>query len=161
MRLSYESAFRMGMYWRILYGFIRILLGLSLLGFLGKTTPDIVHAMLRPELIEDPGDILAGMMLPILTYFSFTITAFLPVYFIFWGSVDAFLSWQLIKHRLWAFPLSISLMTAFTAYESYRVTHTHSLILVAVIVIDIILIGVVAGEYRRLMRSARSDRTAL
>jgi len=161
--INSETLFRIGMQWRIAYGFCRIILAAILLDLIGWNSSDIFVALMRHEIIEDPNDFLFSLASSFFLHFSFTITYFLPAYLFFWGIVDIFLSTQVLRKKLWAFPISITLIILFVLYEIYRISHTHSLILGCIILIDIALIVLIGKEYRSLlshskyMTSARSE----
>lgn len=151
----YDLFFRIGMWWRILYGFLRLILGFVLLRLVGTPIADIFYKLMAHELIEDPRDFLMRAVSPLLQHLSFTVTYFLAAYLLFWGIIDILLSINLLKHKMWAFPVSIYLIGIFVLYEIYRFTHTHSLILACVIIIDMILIWLIRKEYLKL-NSAKS-----
>ena len=144
----------MGMKWRIGYGFFRIIFGLALLKVVGTPIIEVVSTLMSHELTEDPSDVLSSFITSLLTSHPLYITYFLAFYFIFWGIVDVVLSYNLIQHRLWAFPVSFVLITIFVLYEAVRFSHTHSVILLGVILIDIIILWLTWREYKKLTVSA-------
>lgn len=141
------------MKWRIGYGFVRILFGLALLKVVGTPLIEVVRTLIRHELVEDPSDILYNFITSTLTNHPLYITYFLALYFIFWGLVDITLSYNLIKHRLWAFPVSLSLISLFIIYEVIRFNYTHSLILLWIILLDTIILWLIWREYKKLKSS--------
>jgi uncharacterized membrane protein len=147
---SQEKLFIYGMWWRIGYGFLRILLGLAVLKVVGTPLTDIVQRLLGHELIEDKNDLLYGFLMHALASHPVSITYFLAFYFIFWGIIDVVLSYQLIRHRLWAFPASIVLISLFILYEAARFSTTHSPILFFVITIDVAVLLLIWREYGKL-----------
>jgi len=146
----FEKVFRIGMEWRIFYGSLRLIFGLSLLRLIGTPLSDIFYTIMSHELIEDPADFIVQAVTPLLQHSSFTITYFLAGYLIFWGIIDILLSINLLKKRMWAFPVSIYLIGIFVLYEIYRFSHTHSRILAFIIIIDVILILIIRKEYNKL-----------
>jgi len=150
----YEIIFRVSMWWRIFYGFIRIILGGVLLRLVGTPISEIFYQLTRHEVIEDSHDILLRIVSPLLHHMPLTVTYFIAFYLIFWGVVDIFLSINLLKHNIWAYPISLATISIFIFYELYRVSHTHSLILAIVIIIDIVILMIIKGEYKKLSRNA-------
>jgi len=138
------------MWWRIIYGFLRLVLGFVLLRLIGTPLSDVFYALMNHELIEDTTDFLIQAISPLLQHTSFTVTYFLAVYLIFWGIVDILISINLLKHKMWAFPIGIYIIGIFVLYEIYRFSHTHSLVLACVIIIDLILIWLIKKEYTKL-----------
>ena len=148
-----KKLFNFGMKWRIGYGFFRILFGLALLKVVGTPLIEVFSTLMKHELVEDPSDILYSFITNILTNHPLYITYFLALYFIFWGIIDVVLSYNLIKHRLWAFPASFILISLFVIYEAIRFSRTHSFILLGVILLDTIILGLIWREYKKLKLS--------
>ncbi len=148
----YDRLFQIGMVWRIVYGCLRIVLGLSLVRAIGMPLSDLFYRLMQYEIAEEPHDFLFLTVGSFLRHHSYTVTYFLVSYLIFWGVVDVVLSISLLREELWAFPVSMYLIGAFIIYEVYRVFHTHSLILCGIIVVDTALIALIRMEYRRQLR---------
>lgn len=148
-----ERLFNIGMKWRIGYGFFRILLGLALLKVVGTPLIEVVSTLMKHELVEDPSDILYSFITNVLTNHPLYVTYFLALYFIFWGVLDVVLSYNLIKHRLWAFPASFVLVSLFVMYEAIRFSYTYSFILLGVILLDAIILWLIWREYKKLKLS--------
>jgi len=144
-----SKLFRYGMYWRIFYGALRTVLGLVLLKLINVPFSELLYRLLGQEVIEDPSDFLFTTANYFLQLHPLSVTYFLSAYLIFWGITDIFLSICLLKHRLWAFPVSLGLIVLFVLYELYRFTHTHSLMLLGVICIDGIIFWLIHREYRK------------
>lgn len=136
------------MWWRIGYGFLRLIFGFFLLNVVGTSFPDIFYKLASHELTQDPNDVLIQIISPLVDHFPITVSYFVAIYFLFWGILDIALSILLLKHKMWAFPLTIVLIGVFVAYEAYRFTHTHSLTLLGVTVVDIVVAALVYREYR-------------
>lgn len=140
--------FRLGMVWRIAYGSLRLFFGIILLRVVGAPVTDLMHKIMGHELTEDPTDFLYRLVEILFSHHSFHVTYFLAFYFIFWGLIDIILSLQLLKGRLWAFPLSLYLIGSFVIYELFRFTHTHSMFLLGIIAVDIIVMALIFKEYQ-------------
>lgn len=150
MRLTQEKLFTYGMWWRIGYGILRTFFGLAILKVVGTPLTDVVKFLMGHELTEDRNDLLYGSVMHLLADHPVSITYFLSFYFIFWGIVDILLSYQLLRRRLWAFPVSLLLIGFFILYELIRLSYTHSLILSVVILIDLAVFFLIWREYRKL-----------
>jgi len=144
-----SKLFQIGMYWRIFYGVLRILLGLTLLKLINVPLADLLYGIMGQELIEDPTDILFTVANYFLQLHPIQVTYFLSAYLIFWGIIDIFLSTSLLKHKMWAFPVSLWLIAFFVLYELYRFLHTYSLILLGVVLIDFVIFWLIQREYKR------------
>lgn len=146
------------MQWRIGYGMLRILFGIALLEVVGMPLKDVLSSLMSHELINDPNDVLFSIASHILVEHPFYISYFISFYFIFWGVVDVFLSHNLMKLRLWAFPVSFVLIGVFIMYEAVRFTHTHSLFLLWVMFLDIVIVWLIWREYKRLTSPSMQQR---
>lgn len=145
------------MYWRIFYGFLRILFGIALLKVVGSPLLEAIHDFMGYELVEDSSDILYNIVNLFLSGHSFYVTYFLAFYFIFWGTVDILLSYNLIKEKLWAFSISIVLIGLFVIYSIIRFTFTHSLLLLSVIIFDSIILLLIHKEYQKVKHQTLPD----
>jgi len=74
-----------------------------------------------------------------------TIGAF---YFFSHGVVKFFLVWGLLRSKLWAYPVSIFFLSAFSAYQIYELLHHYSPVLTAFLLFNTIVIILVIKEYR-------------
>ena len=140
------------MWWRIFYGVLRTMLGLALLQVVDVPFTDILYRLLGRELIEDPQDALFMIVHSFLQVHPITVTYFLSAYLLFWGFIDIVLSIQMLRKKMWAFPVSMYLIALFVSYELYRLIHTHSRILLFVIVIDILVLWIIHREYTKMRR---------
>ena len=141
--------FKLGMWWRIIYGFLRLIIGFAFLKIVNTPFLDILYKLTRTEIGEDPTDFIVSFINSFLQNHPFTVTYFLAAYLIFWGVVDMILSASLLRHRLWAFPVTLWLIAFFVLYMIYRFTYTHSPILLATIIFDFFIFWLVYKEYKK------------
>lgn len=147
-----ERLFTYGMYARIVYGGLRIILAGVLLGYVGVQFSDLLSTLMAHELIEDPNDALVHAIQPLLRHASFTVTFFLASYLLFWGVIDIFLSVQILRKRLWAFSASMCAIGLFTIYEIYRFSHSHSTALLIVTLFDVVILYLLHRERQKILR---------
>lgn len=145
-----ETVFVAAMSWRILYGSFRIFLGYKLLSFVGQPALTAYQHFLSRTL-ADADDFLFRSIYHALTLHGFSITYFLAGYLLFWGILDVVLSISMLRHYMWAFSVSIVLVSLFVAYEIFRFTHTHSPVLLTFIVIDAFIAYLIYHERNRLI----------
>ncbi len=55
---------------------------------------------------------------------------------------------SLLRQRLWAFPLALSVLTIFVAYQLHRFGRTHSTVPLALTVLDMVVMILIWREYR-------------
>lgn len=147
-----ETIFVGAMWWRIIYGAARVFLGYKLLSLVGMRAVDAYQHLFRRELVQDPDDSLLHFVGHTLGVHGFAITYFLAGYLLFWGLMDIILSVSMLRHYLWAFSVSLVIMTFFIAYEIYRLSHTHSHALFGFILVDAFIVFLIYNERGRLIR---------
>lgn len=147
-----STLFHISMWWRIFYGLIRIVLGLVLVKLINVPFSDIFYQIMHYEITDEPTNLFVALISKILLEHQFTVTGFIAVYLMFWGILDVVLSLCLLRHKWWAFPVSLVLIALFIFYEIYRFMHTHSLMLLAVICIDIFIYWLIRREHLELQR---------
>jgi uncharacterized membrane protein len=69
------------------------------------------------------------------------------------GVVKIGLVWALFRKYLWAYPIARVAFGLFLAYQVYRYSHTHSVWLLALSILDIFVIVLTWLEYKRLRSS--------
>lgn len=146
----YDKLFNIGMWWRIIYGALRLVIGLALLKMIGQNFSEIFLKFMSHEITQDADDFLFTRLAPLASHISYTVTYFIAIYFIFWGAIDMLLSINILRKKLWAFKLSFVLITVFVMYEIHRFTYTHSKMLFLIIIIDLVLIWLIWKEQRKL-----------
>lgn len=157
IQMIQSKLFRYGMWWRIFYGFLRVVLGLVLSKQIDVSFHELLYKVMSYELTEDPSDILFQSVSTFLQVHPFTVTHFLALYLIFWGCVDVVLSAFLLRHKLWAFPLSLTLIAFFILYEFYRLLHVFSWALLSVIVLDMVIFWLINREYKNMTLKTREE----
>jgi uncharacterized membrane protein len=141
--------FRVSMWWRILYGFLRVILGVVFLRLVGQSLSELVYALMAHEITGEAGDAVLENIYRVFETHDFTVSYFIASYFIFWGIVDIVLSACLLNHIRRAFPVTMFLIVLFIFYSVFRYAHTHSGILLGVIVIDFFILYLVNREYQK------------
>lgn len=145
--------FHMSMWWRIFYGFLRVILGSTLLKITGQPVREFIYSIMEHELTGKATDIVLSKVYIFFEIHDFTITYFLAGYFIFWGTIDIVLSLCLIHRIKKAFPIAMGIIVLFILYGIVRLTFTHSLTLFAVILIDLGILYLINHEYIKLKKS--------
>lgn len=144
--------FRLSMWWRIFYGVLRVIVGVTFLRVIGQPLGDFVYTLMAHEITGRAGDAVLERIHFLLQPHEFTVTYFIAGYFIFWGTLEIILSFCLLRRILIAFPVGIGFMALFIAYASFRYTHTDSLVLLGVIFIDIGILYLINYEYQNLKK---------
>lgn len=151
--------FHFSMWWRIFYGFLRVILGTTLLKITGQPLNEFIYTLMSHEITGKTTDAILGKLYTFIEIHDYTITYFLALYFIFWGTVDIILSLCLLHHMRKAFPIAMALIVLFILYGTFRFFHTHSLVLLCVICIDIGILYLINVEYVSLTKRVLNTST--
>jgi uncharacterized membrane protein len=119
------------------------------------STETIVNAINRwsyGELIEDSHDWIANHLLAFARGFSVEQHHFYAFYLLSHGLVKGVLVAGLLREKLWAYPASFVVFSAFIAYQLYRFSYTHDMMLIALSIFDLFVIGLAVHEYRLLRK---------
>jgi uncharacterized membrane protein len=77
---------------------------------------------------------------------------FFAFYLLSHGLVKAVLVVGLLRQKLWAYPASFAVFSAFIAYQLYRYTWTHDIALIVLSIFDLFVIALAVHEYRLLRK---------
>ena len=142
-----HQLFKYAMFWRIAYGLFRVITGLILLKFIHRPFSEVFQSLTRLEITAEQANAILFNINSFLETHPVHVTYFVTGYLIFWGTLDIILSIKLLMHKMWAFPLSMYLISIFIFYELFRLFHTHSVILFFVIITDILVLWLIKKEY--------------
>ena len=135
-----------------LHALIECACGIALYFISTASIVDWVHLLTQEELIEDPDDFVATHLLAAAQHLSMGTQTFYAFYLLSHGLVKVLLVIGLLKGKLWAYPASLAVLTAFVAYQAYRYSYTHSIGLIVLTVFDLVVIWLVWHEWRLLRR---------
>ena|SRR6185437_10482274 len=83
---------------------------------------------------------------------------FVGVYLLFHGLMNAFLAYNLYRNRLWSYPVSMTFTSLFFMYQVFRLTRTHSLLLLVVTILDVLFIILTYHEYQRQLKKHQATK---
>jgi uncharacterized membrane protein len=113
----------------------------------------ILRVLMQHELSEDPHDGLAGALLRSVQHLSTGAEHFAALFLLWHGVVKVGLVLALLRRQLWAYPTAIIAFALFLAYQVYRYSHTRSVWLMALSLLDLFVIVLTWLEYGRLRHS--------
>lgn len=113
---------------------------------------DLVQAITRSELTEDPRDFVASYLLHAAQGLSVSSQHFTAFYLLSHGVIKLWLIVGLWRKKLWYYPAAIAVFGLFILYQVYRYSFTHSLSLLLITALDVVVIGLTWFEYQRLRR---------
>ncbi len=152
VRMSENLLFRIAMWWRIIYGFLRIFVGVTFLKLNGQQLSELTYQLMAHEITGPTGDAVLEHVYSFFEIHDFTVTYFIAIYFLFWGFVEIILALCLLRRIESAFPITMGLIVLFICYGVFRYTHTHSGVLALVLVIDVAILYLINTEYKKLKR---------
>lgn len=117
----------------------------TIVGWIGLLTQN--------ELSEDPQDLIANALLNAAHGLSIDTKSFYAWYLLIHGAVKVVLVLGLLRRHRSAYPASIVVLGAFIVYQLYRYSFTHSPMLIALSLFDILVVALIWHEWR-LMRSS-------
>ncbi len=126
--------------------------GIALYLFSTQAIVGLLNRFAEGELIEDPRDFVATHLLKFAEGFSVEAHHFYAFYLLSHGIVKILLVAGLLREKLWAYPASFAVFSAFIAYQLYRFSYTHDVSLIALSILDAIVIALAWHEYK-LLRS--------
>ena len=142
-------------------GILEFIGGVLLLFVSPSTLNRLIVALTQHELAEEPDDWLVVTLRHLAETFSVETRHFASAYLIGHGVLKVFLAVSLLRERLWAFPLALSVLTIFVAYQLHRFGHTRSTVLLALTALDVVVMVLIWREYRARKESARPSSTAM
>ncbi len=104
------------------------------------------RGLLAHELSESH-DWVARVAEHLLNSLSLNTKLFASIYLIGHGLVKIFLVYALWREKLWAFPVALWFIALFVVYQIYRFTHTHSIALLILALLDVCVAWFIWREY--------------
>ena len=132
------------------FAVLEVLAGLVLLIASPGQFAQFIHFMFYNRLVADPNDPFATYILRQLDEFDMTRLSFVSLYLMLHGLVKLGIVAGLYSERLVAFPIGLTLLGIFIAYEFERFVATHSLVLLALSLLDAFIMVLAWREYQAL-----------
>jgi uncharacterized membrane protein len=112
----------------------------------------LVLLLTSHELSEDPGDVVANLLINWAQHLSVGTKLFGSFYLVSHGIIKVGIVISLWKRRLWAYPAAIVFFSVFILYQVYRYYYSRSIGLVFLTILDILIVILTWLEYRRMRR---------
>ena len=155
-----DRLFEIGIVAKGLNGLVEVIGGMLLL----FVTPTRVHfwavRLTQEELSEDPHDFIATRLLHSANGVTGGAVLFGALYLLSHGAIKIFLVVSLLRNKLWAYPLTIVVLSMFVLYQLYRISLHVSLAMIALTVFDLLIIILTAREYRQQRKARRNPSTS-
>jgi uncharacterized membrane protein len=155
--LVLHEGFRVSIILKGLHALIETVGGIILLKVSPQTLNRVVMSVLTQDFSQDPNDFVIRHLHLAFEHLADGGSHFASWYLLSHGGVKLCLVLALLWNKLWAYPLMIVMLSAFIGYQVYRYTLTHSVMMIALTVFDLIVIVLTAIEYRQQIAHRRAS----
>jgi uncharacterized membrane protein len=107
-----------------------------------------LQAIFQHELSRDPHDFVAAHLLHLSERLAHSDPLFASIYLVSHGLIKVVLAILLWMNKIWAYPLAVGVFSAFSVYQVYRFSHTHSMFLLLLTAFDVVIVYLTWEEYR-------------
>lgn len=135
-----------------LHALFEIVGGLALYFTSTETIVGWISSWSDRAIAEEKHDWIASHLLRFAETFSVQQHDFFSFYLLSHGIVKIVLVYGLLKERLWAYPASFVVFGGFIAYQLYRYSFTHEIVLIVLSIFDLFVIALAIHEYRLLRK---------
>ncbi|MEI7719668.1 MAG: DUF2127 domain-containing protein [bacterium] len=145
----WHELFEAGVAFKALNSVWEVLGGVFLLTRLHFWFTHLVVHISNSEFLGEHGDFLSRLLTTQVSHLAADSTRlFVGLYLLFHGLMNAFLAFNLYRNRLWSYPVSIAFTSLFLVYQTYRLFHTHSPLLLFITVLDVFFIILTWHEWQ-------------
>ena len=145
---SYHRLFRIGIVVKGFYSAAEFALGILLVFFNYAALYRVAYFFTGDELMEAMTTPAGDAIIRVFRDFATTPRLFWAFLFISHGMVKIFLTWGLLRDKLWAYPLSAAVFTLFIFSQLYQIRYTPSLALSLITGFDAVIIVLILHEYK-------------
>jgi uncharacterized membrane protein len=142
--------FLIGVFFKGVDGVLETLGGLVFLFLKHGALEKYAHIVFRGELAEDPHDILANYLINLAAHTSRDTEFFAAIFLLVHGAIKISIVTGLYLRELWVYPLAEVILSLFVVYQLYRFSHTFSVLLIFISIVDIFIIFLIRTERKRL-----------
>lgn len=153
MKLSekrlFHRIFQIGIFIKGIDGFLEIIGGILLFLASSNTLAITIKNFFQHELIQDPNDLMANIIITFFQNLSTNSRLFAAFYLLIHGIIKLGLVIALWKKKIWAYPLAGGILIILVIYQIIRFFRFHSYLLLLLTGIDIIIIILLRLEYQK------------
>lgn len=152
-----HETFRTGITLKGIDGVFEVIGGILIWFITPASLNRIAQVLCQHELSWDPRDLILTHLLNASQNLTSGNRLFAALFLLSHGLTKIVLVIALWLDRLWAYPLMIFVFGAFSIYQVYRFTHTHSVWLAVLTVFDIVIVCLTWREYQE-QKSMQAER---
>lgn len=108
----------------------------------------VVEIIIEGPLRDPSYSSIAEPLHIIASQFTAGTALFLAIYLLSRGLVKVFIIWGLLKNKLWAYPVSLVVLSAFLLYQFYQIYAGHGMLVVAISIFDIVVMYFIYREWK-------------
>jgi uncharacterized membrane protein len=128
-------------------GVLEVTLGAVILFVDRHIVGTVLIYLIQVELSHDPKDWLAAHVLRFWNHLTTSSEFFMGLYLLVNGGIKVILVYGLLRQKLWSYGAAVGFLLVFMAYELFRYSYTHSLILLWLFAIDAVTTYLIWDEY--------------
>jgi uncharacterized membrane protein len=140
--------FEIGVVLKGVDGAVEAIAGFALLFTTTTALRNLVDWLTAGELQEDPTDFVATHLVRFFQHLSIGTKHFASIYLLTYGLVKIGLVAGLLRGKFWAYPAALIVLGLFLCYQIYRLSHTHSLGLAFVSLLDLAILALIWRDYQ-------------
>jgi uncharacterized membrane protein len=152
--LILHRLFAAGIWVKGIDGILETIGGILFLLVNQATLSQLVLRLTRPELLEDPDDLVANWLRHSFARLPPSTKLFGSIYLLAHGLIKILLVAGLLREKLWSFPIATVVLCGFIGYQTYRLTLRYSAGLLFLTLLDAVIVGLIWREYRSVKRRA-------
>jgi uncharacterized membrane protein len=153
MKLKEEQIhllFKIGVVIKGIDGALEAVAGFALFFTSTAALRNLVDWLTAGELQEDPTDFVANHLVDFFHHLTINTKYFAAVYLLTYGLAKVGLVAGLLRGKLWAYPTALTVLGLFLCYQIYRLSHTHSLGLGLLSLLDLVILALIWRDYQYL-----------
>ncbi len=129
-------------------GFLEIIGGFLLMRISTERLSEMIIFLTQYELSNDPDDVIAHAVLGFASHLQIGTKVFSTIYLLGHGFLKVILVYNLLKERMWVFPVAIGVIEIFVLYQTYRFSVHQSIGIGIINIIDMLAIAFIWSEWR-------------
>lgn len=146
-RTLLDRTFQISLILKGLDGLLEIVGGILLLAVSPGQIGSLVRILTQHELSEDPGDLIANILVHGAGSLTISTSLFGAVYLLLHGLVKIVLVWAVLRDYLWAYPWMIAFLLVFIVFQGYQIVVAFSWAMVLLTLFDIFIVWLTWHEY--------------
>ena len=153
-----DKIFEGGIILKGIDGALEFLGGLLVLFISPATLHNFITFITQRELVEDPHDKIANLLIHASNHYSANGRTFLVVYLWIHAAIKLIAVIGILKNQLWAYPFSLITLGLLVVYQLYDIFFIHASIgMILLTIFDVFILWLIWREYGKVRRTATAD----